>query len=102
MPVGTVIFSEGDAGSEMFGVIDGRVTLSRGGEVVSEVGPDEVFGELALVDASARSRTAVAATDSVLAVIDQRQFLFLVHETPMFALQVMRALAERLRRWDDT
>jgi CRP-like cAMP-binding protein len=39
----------------------------------------------------------VATADSKLAVIDQHTFLFLIHETPTFALQVMRTLAERLR-----
>jgi CRP-like cAMP-binding protein len=36
-------------------------------------------------------------TDTKLAVIDRRMFLFLVQETPMFALQVMSNMAERLR-----
>jgi CRP/FNR family transcriptional regulator, cyclic AMP receptor protein len=52
---------------------------------------------MALVDKSARSATATALEDCKLAVIDKRRFLFLVHETPTFALQVMASLAERLR-----
>jgi len=47
-----------------------------------------------------RSLTAVATEPTVLAVIDERSFLFLVHETPMFAIQVMRSLAERIRELD--
>jgi CRP-like cAMP-binding protein len=56
-----------------------------------------VLGELAHVDSAPRSATAIATTDSVLAVIDRHRFLFLVQETPMFALQVMSAMAERFR-----
>jgi CRP-like cAMP-binding protein len=41
--------------------------------------------------------TATAAEDCELAVISQRMFLFLIHETPMFALHVMSSMAERLR-----
>jgi CRP/FNR family cyclic AMP-dependent transcriptional regulator len=52
---------------------------------------------MAIVDSSPRMATAVATTDTVLAVIDRRVFLFLVHETPVFALSVMSAMAARLR-----
>jgi CRP/FNR family transcriptional regulator, cyclic AMP receptor protein len=47
-----------------------------------------------------RSLTAIATEPSVLAVIDVKAFLFLVHETPTFALQVMRSMAERIRERD--
>jgi CRP-like cAMP-binding protein len=42
----------------------------------------------------------VATTPTTLAMIDEREFLFLVHETPTFAIQVMRSLAERVRHLD--
>ena len=94
---GTVIFEAGAAGHEMFGVIEGEIELRlRGGRVLT-LGPDDSFGEMSLVDDSPRSATAVAVTETTLAVIDRRRFLFLVGETPRFALQVMSSLAERLR-----
>ncbi len=97
LQAGTVIFEEGDAGQEMFGVIEGEVELRlRNGRVLI-LGPDDIFGEMALVDSSPRSATAVAVTETTLAVVDRRRFLFLVGETPSFALQVMSNLAERLR-----
>ena len=81
----------------MFGVIEGEVELRlRNGRVLI-LGPDDIFGEMALVDSSPRSATAVAVTETTLAVVDRRRFLFLVGETPSFALQVMSNLAERLR-----
>ncbi len=94
---GTVIFEAGSAGEEMFGVAEGKVELRLPDGRAVTVGPDETFGEMALVDRSARSATATALEDCKLAVIDKRRFLFLVHETPTFALQVMSSLAERLR-----
>lgn len=97
VPAGGLIFKEGDAGSEMYGVISGEVQLQSNGRVVATLGPDDVFGEMALVDSSPRMATAVAATDSQLAVIDEHRFLFLVQETPTFALSVMSAMADRLR-----
>jgi CRP-like cAMP-binding protein len=97
VPAGSVIFEAGSVGEEMYGVVEGQVELRLPDGRAVTVGPDETFGEMALVDASARSATAVAVEDSKLAVIDKRRFLFLVHETPTFALQVMAAMADRLR-----
>jgi CRP/FNR family transcriptional regulator, cyclic AMP receptor protein len=94
---GTTVFHEGDTGEEMYGIVEGTIELRSGGEVIRTLGPDDVFGEMALVDRTPRSATAVAVTDCVLAAIDRRRFLFLVQETPMFALQVMSAMAARLR-----
>jgi CRP-like cAMP-binding protein len=81
----------------MFGVVEGEVELTTSHGVVYKIGPDETFGEMSVVDSSPRMATAVAATETKLATIDRRMFLFLVHETPTFALQVMSSMAERLR-----
>jgi CRP/FNR family transcriptional regulator, cyclic AMP receptor protein len=97
VPEGTVIFEEGEAGDEMFGIVEGKVELRLKSGRVLTIGPEAVFGEMALVDRSPRSATAVAVEETTLAVIDRRRFLFLVGETPSFALQVMGSLAERLR-----
>jgi CRP-like cAMP-binding protein len=94
---GTVVFEEGSPGSEMYGVIDGAIELRTSHGRVYRVGPDETFGEMALVDHSPRMATAVAIEDTTLAVIDEKRFLFLVQETPTFAIQVMSSLADRLR-----
>ena len=93
---GEAVFNEGDDGAEMFGVLSGRVELRRGDKVLTSVGPDGTFGEMAIVERSPRSLTAVAAEPTEVAVIDRHRFLFLVHETPMFAIEVMRALAARI------
>ena len=94
---GEVIFSEGDPGNEMYGIIEGQVELRTSKRSIAALGPDEVFGEMALIDAAPRMATAVATTDTVLAMIDKHRFLFLVQETPMFALQVMSSMADRSR-----
>jgi CRP-like cAMP-binding protein len=94
---GDVLFREGDTATEMFGVISGEIELRKGDRRIIAIGPNGVFGELALVDSSPRSLDAVATQQTVLAAIDRRRFLFLVTETPTFALQVMSTMAERLR-----
>ena len=56
---------------------------------------------MAIVSDAPRSLTAVATEPSTLAVINDKTFLFLVHETPMFAIQVMRSMATRIRELDE-
>jgi CRP/FNR family cyclic AMP-dependent transcriptional regulator len=97
---GQVLFAEGDLGKEMYGVISGEVELVHRGRVISRVGEGETFGELAIIDDAPRTLSAVAAETTEVAVIDDRTFLFLVHETPTFALQVMRSLSQRIREHD--
>ena len=98
---GEVVFAEGEEGDHMYGVVEGTVELRKGDKVVTSIGEGNVFGEMALIDRSPRSLTAVAASPVELAVIDRRTFLFLIHETPTFALEVMSSLAALLRAYDE-
>lgn len=97
---GDVVFAAGESGQHMYGVVSGGVELRDGDRAVTAIGPDGTFGELAIIDHAPRSLTAVAVEPTRLAVIDERTFLYLVHETPVFALSVMRSLAARLRERD--
>jgi len=99
-PAGQTIFAEGDEGHEMFVVRDGTVEIVLHGHVVATLSEGEIFGEMALIDARARSATARAKTDCTLVPVDERRFTFLIQQTPQFGLHVMRVLAERLRRAD--
>lgn len=94
---GEKIFDEGDAGDYMYGVIEGEVQILKHGKVVDTVGAGGIFGEMALIDKTARSATAVAKTDCKAAQIAEKRFYFLVQQTPNFALHLLRVLTERLR-----
>lgn len=98
---GDTLFAEGDQGDAMFAVVEGEIELSRSGSVIETVGPGGILGELALVDPAPRSAAARARTSARVVRVDQRQFTFLVHEHPTFALQVMTVMAERLRRTNE-
>jgi CRP/FNR family transcriptional regulator, cyclic AMP receptor protein len=98
---GETIFLEGE-GDYMYGVVSGAVEMRIGDHTVETAGEGDVFGEMALIDKSKRAATAIATAPTSLAMIDQREFLFLVHETPTFAIQVMSSLADRLRKLDTT
>jgi CRP-like cAMP-binding protein len=101
LQAGDVVFNEGDAGTEMFGIVSGAIELSRGGRPVARIGEGETFGELAIVTKAPRNLTAVAAEPTVIAAIDEHAFLYLVHETPTFAIQVMRSMADLIKELDE-
>jgi len=94
---GETIFREGDRGVEFYVVQRGRVRILTGNRLLETLGENEIFGEMALIDDSARSASAIAETDVTVAPITEKQYLFLVRHTPFFALKVMRVLAQRLR-----
>jgi CRP-like cAMP-binding protein len=95
---GETIFREFEMGSEMYVVLEGQVELSIDGKVIELLGLGEPFGEMALIDQAPRVATAVAKTPCKLAVISEKRFLFMVAQTPHFALQIMKVMADRLRR----
>ncbi len=97
---GSTVFSEGEAGHLMYVVLDGEVRLSVKGMEVDLLGPGGVLGEMSLIDAGPRSATATAVTDCKLVPITEQRFMFMVQQTPKFALQIMRVIADRLRTMD--
>lgn len=99
---GSVIFREGDEARDLFVIKSGQVRIQIGNRTVTELGPDSIFGEMALIDNEPRSATATAVTDVELVPVSEKQFLFLVSQTPYFALKVMRVLAKRLRATNKT
>ena len=92
-----VIMKEGEGGVFMYVVIEGRVAISIKGKVVDVIGAGGVFGEMALVDQSARAATATCDTDCELLSINRNDFLVLVKSNPAFAVSLLKALADRLR-----
>ena len=95
---GQAIFTEGQAGDVMYAVVEGEVNIVLNGQVLETIGEGGIFGELALLDERPRSASAIANTNCKVAVIDLKRFSVLIQETPYFALDVMRVMAERLRR----
>jgi CRP/FNR family transcriptional regulator, cyclic AMP receptor protein len=94
---GDVVFKEGDVADALFIIQSGEVEIRLGNRVLEKLPQYSIFGEMALIDASPRSATAVAASDVKLVPVTEKQFLFLISNTPHFALNVMRIMARRLR-----
>jgi len=99
---GEIIFKEGDEAHQLFVIKSGEVAIQSGNRRLAELSTNNIFGEMALIDDAPRSATAVAKTDVELVPISEKQFLFLVSQTPFFALKVMRVLARRLRATNKT
>ena len=99
--VADVIFEEGSTGRELFVVLDGRSrspSPAAGKTVIVTLGKGEFFGEMAVIDGSSRSATAIAAAPSTRVMrINHARFVYLVSQQPAFALMIMDALSKRLR-----
>ncbi|MBE9222889.1 cyclic nucleotide-binding domain-containing protein [Cyanobacterium stanieri LEGE 03274] len=96
---GDVIFRVGEDGSVMYTLIKGQVDLMVNDQRVETILEHDVFGQGALVQPDhKRASTAIARTDCQVAELDRDKFVFLIQETPLFALEVIRSLSTRLRK----
>lgn len=95
---GQEVFAQGSPRDRMYVVITGEVEIAVDGVTVEVAGPGSLVGEMALIDHGPRASAVTARVDSELVAVDRDRFLFLVQQTPFFALTVMRVLSERLRR----
>jgi CRP/FNR family cyclic AMP-dependent transcriptional regulator len=104
--VGEVIFEEGSTGRELFVVLGGQVEIAKvsgaSKTVIVTLGKGEFFGEMAVIDGSSRSATAIAAVPNTRVMrINHARFVYLVSQQPAFALMIMDALSKRLRLSND-
>ncbi|MHB8666977.1 MAG: cyclic nucleotide-binding domain-containing protein [Burkholderiales bacterium] len=97
-PAGKVIMSAGAVGAFMYVVLDGRVAIAVGNRVVEHVGAGGMFGEMALIDRSARAASAQAETDCRLLAINRTDFLGLVRSKPAFGASLLKSIAVRMQQ----
>ena len=94
---GKAIMNEGDAGTSMYIVLDGRVAIAIKGKVVEIISAGGTFGEMALVDQSPRTASAVAEVETALLAINRAALIALVKAEPAVGLTMLRSVAARLR-----
>jgi CRP-like cAMP-binding protein len=96
---GDVIFKDGEPGDCLYGVVQGEVKLSwNDGSQWETFGPGSTFGVGALIDPDHRRfGTATALSDSQLLLMNREEFLLAVQELPMFGLEMIHDLDQRLR-----
>ncbi|MEQ1519510.1 MAG: cyclic nucleotide-binding domain-containing protein [Usitatibacteraceae bacterium] len=94
---GRQIMKEGHPGSTMYIVLEGRVAISIDNKIVEKLGPGGVFGEMALVDQSPRTASAVALADCALLSLNRNALIALVKSDPSIGMAMMRCVADRMR-----
>ncbi len=102
----TILFRAGDEGDALYVIERGKVRIcvrtTQGHELtLTELGRGDFFGEMALLDGQRRSADAVVAEDARLAVLSREHFLSFVRSSPNVALELLTALANRLRHTDE-
>lgn len=94
---GQPLFSAGEEGHLMYVLSSGTAQVLVNSCVVEELQHGSIVGEMGIVSPGPRSATVVAVSDCEFVAVDEKRFQFLVQQTPFFATQVMRVMAERLR-----
>jgi CRP/FNR family cyclic AMP-dependent transcriptional regulator len=102
---GEALFREGEAAKEALLLQEGRVRILKRVRMVERslmvVRPGDLFGESALLDATARNSTAVALTDGVALALSRETFRALLETHPSIAMRVIDQLAARVRDAED-
>jgi CRP/FNR family cyclic AMP-dependent transcriptional regulator len=105
-PSSTVVFRNGDAGDAMYLIDFGKVRISvtdADGHMatLAELGPGDFFGEMSMLDGHGRSADATVIEDARLGKLTRGDFLSFTKTDPRIALEMLTALAQRLRRTDE-
>ena len=94
---GEVIAAEGEAGRTFVVIETGDVTVSVNGRQVAQLGPGQAFGEMALIDKSARSATVTAEGQAHCYLLPVWSFRPIVEEHPEMAWSLLESLAQLVR-----
>lgn len=94
---GQALFREGEECHQMYVLETGTAEVFVHGRVVETLAHGSIVGEMGLVSSGPHSASVITRTDCEFVAVDQKRFQFLVQQTPFFAIQVMRMMAERLR-----
>jgi CRP/FNR family cyclic AMP-dependent transcriptional regulator len=106
-PRGTTIFDEGEPGDRLYIIVNGKVKLARhapdGREnLLTIMGPSDMFGELSIFDPGPRTSAAVCVTEVTAATMDSQMLHDWISDHPEISEQLLRVLARRLRRTNNT
>ena len=97
VPDGYTLMRQGDLGHEFFLIVEGRVRIERDGATINSLEAGDFLGEIALVDQSRRTATAIAEGPVKLLVITHQGFNSLLDSSPATRNAIMSGMAARLR-----
>ena len=106
-PRGHVVFNEGEPGDRLYIIVTGKVKLGRrsadGREnLLTIMGPSDMFGELSIFDPGPRTSTATTVTEVRAVSMDRDALKAWIEARPEISEQLLRVLARRLRRTNNT
>lgn len=96
-PTGHLLCEQDQAGGDFYVILSGRVKVYRDGNQVATLGPRDFFGEIALVDRGKRTATVVAEMPLRCLTLGPNEFRELLRENPEIAVQLLEAVAQRMR-----
>jgi CRP/FNR family transcriptional regulator, cyclic AMP receptor protein len=99
---GAILISEGDRTDSLYVILSGRVKVyvgdDKGREVIlNMLEPGDYFGELALLDDAPRSASVITLEPCRMSIISKPDFERCLWDNPAIALNLLRALAQRIR-----
>ena len=103
---GGILFKEGDEGEHVYVIVDGKLKLGTSStdgreNLLSILGPGEMFGELSLFDPGPRTSTATAVTDAKLLSLSHEKLIPWLKGNPEVSPHLLARLAQRLRRTNE-
>lgn len=104
---GEVLFVEGDEGDRLYIITEGKIKLGHSSEdgresLLAILGPGEMIGELTLFDPGKRSTTATAVSPASMLCLEHSDLVQILDTNPEVAKHLLRALAQRLRRTNES
>ena len=94
---GEVLFKENTPSNALYVVLAGRIELSRGGQPMFTIGPDETVGNWAFFDQQPSVSTATASENSCLLRIEAQDFFDLLADNTDMTPSMFQALFKRVR-----
>ena len=94
---GEAIVTEGDFDDSMYFIVDGRVSIIRGGQPVAELAARDFFGEMAVFDGETRSATATALGDARLLRLSRNDLFDVMEDQPAIGIGICQTLVKRMR-----
>ena len=98
VPAGFPLLQQGAFPHEFFVVEEGTVEVTKDGAHVTDLGPGDFFGEIAILEHDRRTATVVATAPTTLIVMLARDFETMAEQLPDVADQVRAAIHERMAR----
>ncbi|MGV6817444.1 MAG: Crp/Fnr family transcriptional regulator [Thiotrichales bacterium] len=96
LSAGERLFSAGDKADKIYFVLSGKIDLLVNEKIIESILPGSLLGEIAMLNSAGHVADAIAEKASTVVPVTPDRFQFLVEQTPFFAMDVMKAMAERI------